>query len=175
MYWQEVHKGDQRARVLADKHYTRQSVGHPMFTRPGFNQVLYYEQRNGRAAVWVWWRPKWESGLIGTERKDKLRAIECTLFRNETRVRSLTLIREAVTLGLLWEHARDVAWPDGFITGVSSVKTSGGRSEKSKAGHCYREAGWVEFSHPGKSRIADVWLRTLSVWDRIRDSVTDES
>lgn len=128
MRWFEIDKGDPRGRVLADRHYTRIRVGHPMWTRPGWNFSLYAEQQNGRAAVFNWWRPKWESGLLGTARKDKLKAIECTIFRNETRFRSSDLIREAVSAVLTWKHALDVEWSDGLISGVSSVKTAGGRA-----------------------------------------------
>lgn len=157
--WIEIDKGDKRGRVLADRHYTRGSVGHPMWTRPGWNQCLYLEQKSGRAAVFCWWRPKWESGLKGTERKDGLRCIECTIFRNETRFRSSDLIRDAVACLLTWEHARDQAWPDGIISGVNVAKTAGGRQPGSEPGKCFLEAGFTPFHHPGKNKRADLWLR----------------
>jgi hypothetical protein len=157
--WIETDKGDPFGRELADRHYTRVSVGHPMWTRPGWNQVLLAEQRNGRRAVFVWWRPKWEAGLPGTARKDGLHCIECTIFRNETRFRSSELIREAVACLLSWEHALDVALPDGIITAVNSVKTRAGRSASSPPGVCFRLAGFTPFEHAGKSRRADLWLR----------------
>ncbi len=166
MRWIEIDKGDSRGRVLADRHYTRGSIGHPMWTRPGWNQCLYLEQRSGRAAVFCWWRPKWESGLVGTERKDGLRCIECSIFRNETRFRSSDLIRDAVACLLSWEHARDVAWQDGIITSVNTAKTAGGRASDSLAGHCFREAGFSPFHHPGKNKRADVWLRYTDLLPR---------
>lgn len=155
-YWRLTHKGNQRCRLLADRHYTRQHVGHPLWTRPGYNLVLYYRQANGREAVFCWWRPKWESGI---ERMDKLRCIECTIFRNQTRVRSSVLIREAVAALLTWRRAADVAWPDGLVTEVNAAATSGGRNRESLAGHCYRMAGFADFEHPGAGKAADVWLR----------------
>jgi hypothetical protein len=145
--------------MLADRHYTRQTVGHPMWTRPGYNQILYYEQANGRAAVFCWWRPKWEAGIPGTERKDKLRCIECTMFRNETRVLSSKLIKEAVKFVAIWERALDVEWPDGLITAVSSTLTSAGRHERHLPGYCFLHAGWEPFMHPGKNVRADTWLK----------------
>jgi hypothetical protein len=157
MRWIETDKGDPRCRELADRHYTRQTVGHPLWTRPGWNQVLYAEQRNGRSASFAWWRPKWESGLKGTERKDGLRAIECAIFRNETRFRSSDLIDEAMACLMSWPHANDVEWPDGIITGVGSKQTSAGRSPDHEPGWCFREAGFVDFPH--LSGRADVWLR----------------
>jgi hypothetical protein len=153
--WQVTTKVDVRPRLLADRHYTRQRPGHPMWTRPGYNQILYLEQKNGRAAVFCWFRPKWESGIVGTERKDGLRAIECAIFRNQTRFRSSGLIEDAV------EHALDTTWPDGLITGVNAEKTSGGRHPDHEPGWCFREAGWIEFPH-AKGR-ADVWLRLPGV------------
>lgn len=159
MRWIETDKGDPRCRALADLHYTRKSVGHPMWTRPGWNYVLYAEQKNGRSAVYNWWRPKWESGLAGTQRQDGLRAIECTIFRNQSRFLSSKLIVEAIACLMSWSHANDVEWPDGIITGVNSAKTASGRSAEHDAGYCFREAGFVEFAHPGKGTRADIWLR----------------
>jgi hypothetical protein len=154
MRWVVTNKADQRPRRVADGHYSRQRPGHPMWTRPGWTQILYIRQRNGRQAAWCWWRPKWEAGI---ERKDGLRAIECTIFRNLTRFRSSDLIDHAVAAVLTWEHAKDTSWPDGLITSVNSIATAGGRHVDSLPGHCFRSAGWVEFPHAvGR---ADVWLR----------------
>jgi hypothetical protein len=155
-YWTETHKGDSRCRVLADRHYSRQNPGHPMFTRPGYNQVLYCADSVG-TAVWVWFRPKWESGIKGTLRKDGLFAIECTLFRNETGILSSELIIAACLFLLTWERAQDVEWPDGAITGVNSKHTARRRSKHALPGKCYREAGWEPFEHRSTER-ADVWL-----------------
>lgn len=159
--WLETDKGDPIGREFADRHYTRISVGHPMWTRPGWSQVLICQQalRADRRAVFVWWRPKWEAGLPGTARKDGLKCIECTIFRNETRYRSSDLILDALACLGSWLHARDVAWPDGVITGVNSGKTASGRSAEHEPGHCFREAGFVAFAHPGRNTRADVWLR----------------
>lgn len=158
MRWIETDKGDPAARELADRHYTRQSIGARMFTRPGYNQVLIAEQANGRRAVFVWWRPKWESGIKGTERFDRLRCIECTIFRNETRFRSSDLILEAISCLLTWDRANDTDWKDGIITAVNSIKTSGGRSISSPPGMCFRAAGFRPFGH-APSKRADIWLR----------------
>lgn len=155
--WLETDKGDQRCRRLADGHYTRQTPGHPMWTRPGWNQILYTRQRNGREGVFCWWRPKWESGLEGTERKDGLRAIECSIFRNQTRYLSSKLITEAISCLLTWRHATDVEWPDGIITGVSSADTAARRATDHDPGYCFREAGFVDFEHA--TGRADVWLK----------------
>lgn len=160
MRWTVTTKADQRPRLLADRHYTRVKPGHPMWTRPGYVQILYLEQKSGRAAAFCWWRPKWESGIPGTARKDGLRCIECTLFRNESRWRSSDLIHSAMDSLQTWEHARDVEIPDGVITGVSAGKTAQGRAPDHLPGHCFRAAGWEEFDHAAGR--ADVWLRAPS-------------
>lgn len=159
MWWSITDKANEKCRVLADKHYTRISVGHPMWTRPGYNMILFYEQANGRSALFCWFRPKWESGIVGTERKDGLRCIECSMFRNETRVRSSHLIVDAISCLLSWEHAKNTEWPDGIITGVSTTKTRSRRSPLNLPGHCFRSAGFVEFEHKSDKSRADLWLK----------------
>ncbi len=158
--WIRTHKGDDRGRKLADQHYTRQTPGHPMWTRPGYNFVLVIPDGS---AVWCWWRPKWEDGRPGTKRKDGLEAIECTIFRRAKECPYLAsdLIRWAVE-ALTWPVALDdlageAFPPDGLITGVGSEQTRKGRSARSLPGECYRRAGWTEF--PKRGEKADVWLR----------------
>lgn len=161
--WTVTHKGDIRCRLLADQHYTRQTPGHPMWTRPGYNFVLYFANAHGEAA-WCWWRPKWEDGRPGTQRKDGLRCLECTLFRNvrfdADAVLSSALVEDAVRALSLPAAAKELnlARPQDLllITGVSSAKTESRRSRRALPGQCYREAGWREFPH-SKGR-ADVWL-----------------
>lgn len=165
MHWTLTHKGDDVCRTLADRHYSRQSIGSPMFCRPGYNMVLRCDTPAG-SAVWVWFRPKWESGIKGTERKDGLHAIECTIFRNESGIRSSDLIHHAESALLFWEHAQDVDWPDGMITGVNSSATAQGRCPHALPGRCFRAAGWRPFNHRSSER-ADIWLRTFP--DKVAD------
>lgn len=47
MIWERIHKGNSRGRVLADSHYTRQSSGNPLWTRPGYNACLYASHPDG--------------------------------------------------------------------------------------------------------------------------------
>lgn len=157
MFWSRTHKGDVRARKLADKHYTRQHPGHPMWTRPGYNFVLYGEDSKG-GAVFCWWRPKWEAGQ---ERFDGLRCLECTIFRNESSELSSTLIEQAVLALKSPEAHADLSLKslEGIllVSGVSSSKTARRRSKKSLPGECFRRAGWKELDH--KKGRADVWLQ----------------
>ncbi len=157
MNWIPTHKGDIDCRLLADRHYSRQTPGHPMFCRPGYNFVL---KTLDAKAVWVWFRPKWESGIKGTMRKDGLYAIENTLFRNEGPIQSSQLIHEACVWLWAWDHAKDVPWPDGAITSINSKATAARRSVHAEPGHCFRQAGWQPFDH-SISKRADIWLR----WD----------
>lgn len=156
MNWQPTHKGDVRCRLLADKHYSRQRPGHPMWTRPGYNYVLYAEHE-GRGAVWCWWRPKWEAGV---GRFDGLQALECTIFRNETKLLSSKLVIEAVEALYLPEayEALKIETPSQLplITGISTPKTTKRRSKKSLPGACFRHAGWADMIH--KKGRADTWL-----------------
>jgi site-specific DNA-cytosine methylase len=154
--WYRVSKEDARCRALADKHYSRQTIGHPMWTRPGYNFVLRAEVEGGEA-VFCWWRPKWEAGI---ERKDKMRALECTIFRNESRRLSSELIRRAVDA--LWTPAaRDDLSLDRpgdllLITGVDADATADRRSSRSSPGECFLRAGWTPIEKTTKR--ADTWL-----------------
>lgn len=161
-YWHVVSKGDRICRELADRHYSRQNPGATMFCRPGFNLVLRAVGPTGYA-VWVWHRPKWESGILGTMRKDKLFAIENTLFRNESGLLSSELIRHALIWLSRWPRALDVQWPDGAITGIKSNATENRRSRNHLPGHCYRVVGFEPFSH-NQSNRADCWLRFRREW-----------
>jgi hypothetical protein len=155
--WQVTHKGDVRCRKMADQHYTRQNPGHPMWTRPGYNYVLYAEGESGQRAVWCWWRPKWEAGQ---GRFDGLTALECTIFRNESGALSSNLIREAVACLRRPEARKELSHPSPesilLLTGVSSKKTAARRSKRSLPGECFRRAGWKDYPH--KKGRADIWL-----------------
>lgn len=159
--WVAVHKGNVVARELADGHYTRQTPGHPMWTRPGYNFVLLAHYENG-AALYCWWRPKWEDGRPGTQRKDGLRVIECTMFRRVGETDQASDLIHAAVNSLRSDAARAALHLDKagmieqLLTGVSSKKTARGRSKKHKAGYCYRMAGWTELVK--RTGRADVWL-----------------
>lgn len=145
--WARTHKGDRVVREMADRHYTRQSPGAAMFTRPGYSSVLVIEDY----ACWVWWRPKWEDGRPGTSRKDGLKAIECTLFRKEAScpVVASELISSAVTAlersdvqGDL--HMSSAGHVDYLLTAIGVEETKKRRGKKSLPGKCYRDAGWLD-------------------------------
>lgn len=128
--WIVTNKGDQTCRILADRHYSRQTVGHPMFTRPGRNLVL----RTARGdAVWVTWQ-----GI----RDDGLRAWECTIFRNESQHLSSDMIRDAAKATISeWGEPP----PDGIITYVDQSKV-----RSSNPGFCFFAAGWKKIGYSKK-------------------------
>lgn len=148
MRWTLAHKFHSRCVALADRHYSRQKLGTPQFCRPGYNLTLYARDQRGGEAVFNWWRPRWDVG-----RKDGLRAIECTIFRNETEWLSSELVVEAAAAVQCWERMEDGV---ALITSVNSVATRRRRSRRHLPGHCFRVAGWVDLEHSvGR---ADVWL-----------------
>lgn len=121
-HWIVTNKGDDACRRLADRHYSRQTIGHPMFTRPGKNLVLRTALGD---AVWVTWR-----GI----RDDGLDAWECTIFRNESMARSSDMIREAIRATIdQWGQLPK----DGLITYVAADKT-----RSSNPGYCFKMAGF---------------------------------
>ncbi|QNR65039.1 hypothetical protein IAQ67_13990 [Paenibacillus peoriae] len=120
--WLVTHKGDVSCRLLADRHYSRQTIGSPQFCRPGRNLVLRTAVGD---AVWVTW-----SGI----RDDGLQAWECTIFRNEAGLRSSDMIRAAITATLAeWGQPPQ----DGIITYVDRSKI-----RSINPGCCFRKAGW---------------------------------
>lgn len=146
---------------MADRHYTRQTPGSPHWTRPGYSAV-FYAAGECWEALFVWWRPKWEDGRPGTERKDRLRVLECTHFRREGTGAPLASIMiriavEALDYDCVQQALHlDTAGPiDGLITGVGSVATSRRRGKAHEPGYCFKMAGWQRIDKTGAK--ADVW------------------
>jgi DNA polymerase I-like protein with 3'-5' exonuclease and polymerase domains len=129
-YWIPVNKADDSCRQLADRHYSRQTIGAKLFTRPGKNIVLRTILGD---AVWVSWQ-----GI----RDDGLEAYECTIFRNESDILSSELIKEAMQITVdIWGDMPK----DGFITTVKAEKV------KSKnPGCCFKKSG---FKYIGKTKV----------------------
>lgn len=169
--WTPTTKADMVVRALADRHYTRQTPGAKMFTRPGYSFVLRCQCGH---AGWVWWRPKWEDGRPGTSRKDGLRSLECTLFRREAGCscgRASELVRAAVTA--LSTEAADAALHLSVVGGLAGLDatlplltavgveaTAGRRGAGHLPGYCYRVAGWHEVADPRRPHLkGKMWLR----------------
>lgn len=157
--WAITDKGDDRARALAEDHYTRQTPGARSFTRNGQNLVFLTLDF---LAVWVTFRPTPGKAT----RADGLDAWECALFRNTSPYKSSELIIDATLLSMaLWggmpEH--------GLITFV--------RPECVKSvnpGYCYKKAGWRSWgcAADGKPRLLApryTAVPALSNWSWLED------
>jgi hypothetical protein len=127
MRWHVSFRCDPVGRVLADRHYNRQSVGSPQFVPPGECVVLH--SVCGRA-VWVtlsqqaqYVKHDWPNAWINS------------LFRNEGAGLSSELIRKAIAATLArWP----VPAPRGMVTFVDPKKVR----HKRDPGRCYIRAGF---------------------------------
>ncbi len=120
MSWREVLDGNPAARELADRHYSRKTVGHPLFIGPGKKIVLMTD--DGKA-LFAWRKAEF--------RRDGQTGVECCIFRNEGRVLSSELIKEAC----LWAWQR---WPgERLFTYVNGRKV-----KSNNPGYCFMMAGW---------------------------------
>jgi hypothetical protein len=126
--WERVTKFDARAAALADRHYSRRTVGSPQFMPPGQTVVLLAADA---LAVFGWWRPHPASGLRAMNGLD---GWTCTIFRNESPVLSSTLVlaaeRSLVAAGV-------TCGPSGMLTYVWDA-----RIRSTNPGACFKRAGW---------------------------------
>jgi hypothetical protein len=118
--WIQTKDGDPRARELADRHYSRKTKGATLFCGPGEKMVLVTPDYR---ALFVWRKSRY--------RLDKQSGIECTLFRNESEIKSSDLIRAAADM------ARQ-RWPGERL--FTYVKDSAVKSKN--PGCCFKKAGW---------------------------------
>lgn len=134
MNWSLSFRADQAARVIADRHYNRQSVGAAQFVPPGRCLVLVMS-----GAFWVTSWPfaehvkhAWAGAWV------------CSAFRNESTVLSSSLILEAEA-ATRWTFGDPPSVPDtvlgavGFVTFVDASKVR----RKRDPGRCFLRAGWT--------------------------------
>lgn len=121
--------GDDEVRPLADRHYSRKTVGARLWVGPGRRLVL----RDTRGDVLFTWRHSlW--------RLDGQKGYECTLFRNEGPRLSSEVIREAAeAVWVEWGAARLFTYVDPS------------RVASANPGYCFLQAGWrrVGYSQTG--------------------------
>jgi hypothetical protein len=122
-----VTRADQRARRLADRHYSRQKVGSGQFTPPGRVLVLLTPEAD---AVWATSWPY--SQYVKREWKG---AWLCSLFRNESAHLSSNLICQAVAV-TRWR------WPIVPSEGMVTMIDTGKVRRKRDPGRCYLRAGF---------------------------------
>lgn len=127
MHWYLTYRADKRASALADRHYSRQTIGAVQFAPPGRALVLLNREAS---ALWVtsWPFPEY----VLREWKD---AWLCSLFRNESSILSSELILEAVAV-TRWKYGTPP--PSGMITMIDTQKVR----HKRDPGRCYRKAGF---------------------------------
>lgn len=118
--WNITYDGFAPARKLADRHYSRQKPGTPLFVGPGEKLVLITPDYKALFC--------WRKCLF---RMDGQEGVECTLFRNEGGELSSELIREACRWA--WERWRGVR----LFTYVDSRKI-----KSQNPGYCFLKAGW---------------------------------
>ena len=140
-YWWRARKFDKVGASLADRHYSRRTVGSPQFMPPGQTIVLVTPEQD---AVFGWWRPHPEAGITAMNGLD---GWTCTIFRNEGRTLSSSLILDAEQA---IEAAGHDCGPDGLITYVW-----GSRVASSNPGYCFQMAGWQKqgWSADGRKRL----------------------
>jgi hypothetical protein len=127
-FWIRTDKFDPACAALADRHYSRRTIGSPQFMPPGETIVL--KTRDERA-VFGWWRPHPSSGIKAMNGLD---GWTCTIFRNESQTLSSMLVL-AAEAALLEAHVS--CGPDGLITYVFDS-----RVRSINPGCCFQKAGW---------------------------------
>lgn len=147
--WLRVTKWDARAASLADRHYSRQTVGASQVLPPGKTLLLLTADAR---AVW--------GVVLNMDPTGRVRWRN-SIFRNESRARSSALIRAATsTTYALW-HARYGALPEvSLTTEVDIEATRARRGRRRPPGYCYLKAGWrkVRDIPAGHGRSAKVEL-----------------
>lgn len=127
-YWRIVTKFNRDCCLLADRHYSRRTVGSNQFLPPGQTIALLAD-----SAVFGWWRPDPSSGIVAMNGLD---GWTCTIFRNESAVRSSDLILDAE---LAISERGYVCGPDGLLTYVWDRKV-----RSTNPGYCFKCAGYVK-------------------------------
>lgn len=127
MKWFRSHRMDPAVRGLADRHYNRQSEGHPNIAPPGRLLVL---KTLAADALWVtcWQKPEYVKHAWPN-------AWTCSTFRNEGPHLSSLLIRQAVARTV---HKYGPPPAGGMITFVDPSKVR----HKRDPGRCFLHAGF---------------------------------
>jgi len=150
-YWTRVHHRDVRARMMADRHYSRRTIGAPEFIPAGHKVVLMRFLPDGTpAALWASHRPAPNAGLE-RPRFDGLDVWDCSIFRVEHQtVLASDLIREAVAITRgVWAELP----ADGFYTTIDPRKVPPiKRRGVDMWGYSYIKAGWRVLPALTKSR-----------------------
>lgn len=143
MIWEESHRADQAARIIADRHYNRQKPGTPQFVPPGRCLVL--------RAPHSFWVTSWPYAEY--VKHEWAGAWVCSAFRREGGdVLASDMIRQAVAV-TRWK------WPVvpelGMVTFCDPTKVR----HKRDVGRCFLKAG---FARVGETKGGLVALQLLA-------------
>lgn len=164
MKWRLAHRAHATARLLADRHYSRQKPGTKQFVPPGRCLVFRIGTLPQGQEPWsggAYWITSWP--FAEYVRHAWAGAWICSAFRNEGAGLSSELIREVIAATRFvaggkegWDFGR---LPDlGMVTFVDAAKTRRGRSKKSEPGKCFLDAG---FRNVGATKGGLVALQLL--------------
>lgn len=151
MGWYHVSNADRAARLMADRHYSRQSPGSTHFLPPGNNICLITPASD---AIWSINRNAPDSGVI---RMDGYKCWSNTIFRNESQSRASDLILSAIAVCVyLW---CDIP-ADGLHTFIDARKVKPTIRRGARTfGYCYLKAG---FEYVGNTKDKDLMRFVLS-------------
>ncbi len=127
MHWEVISKFCPWSALIADRHYSRRTIGSPQFMPPGQTLILGSLSQD---AIFGWWRPHPRSGIRAMNNLD---GWTCTIFRNESPMLSSALILEAETM----LQDRHECGPDGMLTYVWDKRVA-----SVNPGYCFKRAGW---------------------------------
>jgi len=126
---------------LADRHYSRRTIGHAQFAPSGRKLVL---RDMAGLIVFVWLFP------YPGYRRDGQAGYNCTMFRNESLRQSSAIILEAEQLALSkWGANRAYTYVDAR------------KVHSANPGYCFKCAGWahVGYSKDRGLHLLEKWLR----------------
>lgn len=135
-FWEGLVKAspvDPEMRALADRHYSRQTIGAREFVGNGRKLVL----RDAAGEVvfgWLWPQDRY--------RLDGQTGFNCTIFRNESTRQSSDIILEAE------RHAVAYWGPNRCYTYVDASKV-----RSTNPGFCFQMAGWQKGGRSGRGYI----------------------
>ena len=132
MNWERRPRADPICRDIADRHYSRKTVGASCFTPPGRVLILLSLDRK---ALWATSYP-----LAEYVRHAWAGAWICSIFRNEGSFLSSELIREAIAV-TRWQ------WPDVPAMGMITFVDAGKVKRKRDPGRCFLRAGFNRVGH----------------------------
>jgi hypothetical protein len=137
--------------VLADRHYSRRTIGARQFLYSGRKLVL----RNAEGSVlfgWIW--------AQDDKRMDGQTGYNCAIFRNESPRKASDIILEAEREAFeKWGPARLYTYIDpnktASVTALRNYPKWGIRKGERIVGFCYRKAGWKPVLHKdGRPRLS---------------------